>query len=165
MSRSKNQGSFPVRARSAGLSMPQGEAVEPSAVKETVKGVLWGIGATAATGIALLILATAIACVLPDPSAYIAPLALLALMPSMFSGGFTATKRLGGSPILCGVLTGGAVTVASMLLCLVLRALPSSHYTFMQSAALHFAAVAFSILGALAGNIKRKPRRRKRRFK
>ena len=164
MFKDKKRGNFPVAAQNRAMVRQKDAKDESSPRFALIKAILWGMGAATASGLILVTLATVLAYALPDPSAYVSPLALVALMPSMFIGGFVAEKKVGSSPLLCGILTGGSLTLFSMLLCLVMRALPSSHYQLWQSAALHFAAVAFSVLGAFAGSVKRKPKRGKRRF-
>ena len=129
-----------------------------------LKGGLLGVGVTLGIGLLLITVASAVACANPDPTALIPPLSLLCLLPSMFVGGFAAAKKVKEAPLLCGILSGGMVTVVTLILSAILRGLPSSGYAFWQSAALHTAALAFAVLGAFAGNVKRKPKPKKRRF-
>ncbi len=164
MSEYKKKGSFPVPAKSRALAKIGNEAEDSPIFLSALKGALWGLGAAIASGILLVTLMTAIAYANPDPATLISPLALLALMPAMFAGGFVTSKKVGSSPLLCGILCGAAVTLVTLLLSVVLWGLPSSGYAFWQSVALHVAAVGFSVLGAFAGNIKRKQKIGKRRF-
>lgn len=164
MSEYKKRGSFPVPARERALAKISADSEDSPVFLSALKGALWGLLASISCGVLLVTLMTAIAYANPDPSSLISPLALLALMPAMFAGGFVTTKRVGSSPLLCGILCGAAVTLVTLLFSVVLWGLPSSGYAFWQSVALHTAAVGFSVLGAFAGNIKRKPKRGKRRF-
>ena len=125
---------------------------------------LWGLLAATATSVALITLMTALSYANPDPAALVAPLSLAALMPSMFIGGFLTAKRVKDAPLLCGIISGGFITLLSMLLAAILRGLPSSGYAFWQSAALHASAILFSVLGAFAGNVKRRKKPSRRRF-
>ena len=129
-----------------------------------LKGGRIGMGITLGVGLVLITIAAAVACANPDPAMLIPPLSLICLLPSMFTGGFAAAKRVKEAPLLCGILSGGMTTVVTIIAGAVLRGLPSSGYAFWQSAALHTAAIAFAVLGAFAGNVKRKPKPSKRRF-
>ena len=153
-----------VATRSTALSYKNQESADTPLFKAALKGGLLGIGVSIGLGMALVTLASALIYLNPDPSALIAPISLLCLLPSMFFGGFAAAKRVGDAPMLCGILSGGMVTLVTMLLGIILWGLPSSGYAFWQSAALHTAAMAFSTLGAFAGNVKRKPKPAKKRF-
>ena len=164
MSEYKKRGAFPIPARERSLSQISKNDEDSPILLSALKGSLLGLGVSMATGILLTAIMAAIAYANPDPSYLIAPLSLLALMPSMFVGGFVSSKRVGEAPLLCGVLCGGSITIVTILLSIALWGLPSSGYAFWQSAALRTAAVGFSILGAFAGNIKRKPKVGKRRF-
>lgn len=147
------------------LSLAKRDSAEDDAplLPTALKGGLLGMGITLGAGLLLITIASAVSCANPDPAALIPPLSLLCLLPSMFAGGFAAAKKVKEAPLLCGILSGGMVTVVTLILSAILRGLPSSGYAFWQSAALHTAAVAFAVLGAFAGNVKRKPKP-KRRF-
>ena len=131
-----------------------------------MRGSLSGLLSFIAAGIVLITCAAAVAYTRPDPNALITPLALVALFLSSFAGGFTTVRRAGSSPMLCGILCGGAITVFTMIAALILRGVTGSGYELWQAAILHAATVLFSTLGSFAGNAKRKVDPRKhRRFK
>ena len=164
MSEYKKRAAVPVLARERSLSqISKGDDDSPIFLS-ALKGSLLGLGASLGSGALLTAIMAAIAYANPDPSSLLTPLSLLAQMPSMFIGGFVASKKVGDAPLLCGVLCGGGITLVTILLSVILVGLPSSGYEFWQSAALHTASVGFSILGAFAGNVKRKPKVGKRRF-
>jgi putative membrane protein (TIGR04086 family) len=154
----------PVPVRSTALTRRNKEQEDSPILISALKGALWGLFATVACGLLLITVTTAVAYANPDPAQLISPMGLIALLPSAFAGGFTASKVTKSAPMLCGILAGGVTTLAAMLLSLILTDLPSSSYAFWQSAALHAAAILFTILGSFAGNIKKQPKTAKRRF-
>ena len=164
MSEYQKRGSFPVPSRTRAIARADSESDNDPLLLTALKGALVGFGVTAVTGIILTVCGSAVAFFNSDPSAFIPPVAIAALLLSMLAGGFAAEKVTKVSPILCGILTGGLVTLVSIFASIDLRSLPSSHYQLWQSAVLHFVSVAFSVLGAVLGNIKLKPKRPKRRF-
>ncbi len=126
---------------------------------------LFGFFGMALSGIALISIAAFIACACEDPSSMISPMALCALFPSAFIGGLISSKKTGEAPLYCGILTA-AVTGIAMLLCsLCLVNIRSSEYHIWQRLFMHSMLTVFCILGAFAGNIKRRPNPRKRRFR
>lgn len=164
MLKDKRKSAMPVPAHSRAVSRKTAETEETSLLGSALKGSLWGFFAFAFCGILLITAVTAIAYANPDPGPLIAPLSLLSLMPSMFLGGFVTAKRVKEAPLLCGIVSGCLITLLSMLLGIIMRGMPSSGYEFWQSAVLHTAAVGFSVLGAFAGNIKKRQKRGTRRF-
>jgi putative membrane protein (TIGR04086 family) len=153
-----------VPSRPVALAKKDSAGSDSPLLVTALKGGLLGLGITLGTGILLITVASAIACTNSDPASLIPAMSLLCLLPSMFAGGFAAAKRVKEAPLLCGILSGGMVTLVTLILSAILRGLPSSGYAFWQSASLHVAAIAFSVLGAFAGNVKRKPKPAKRRF-
>lgn len=132
--------------------------------KKILSGALWGLLANALAGLILSIAFCGIAYAGSDPLTMIFPMALLALLPSNFLGGFVAARRCGESHIACGVTTAAAWTLLSLIGSLCLWKISSSGYTVWQGLLLHGLSVAFCILGAVAGGIKPAPSRKKRRF-
>ena len=131
-----------------------------------MRGSLSGLVSFVAAGLVLISCAAAVAFTRPAPDTLITPLALVALLLSAFAGGFTTVRRAGNSPMLCGILCGGVITVFTMIAALILRGVTGSGYELWQAAILHGATVLFSTLGSFAGNAKRKiDPRRHRRFK
>ena len=125
-----------------------------------------GLAAFIAVGIILLSIVCGIAYSNPDPESLIMPMSLASLLPSMFAAGFVCTKKTGEAPLLCGIVCGGVITVFTMLLALLLKNATGSGYELWQQSILHGIAILFCILGAFAGNAKRKLDPRKhRRFK
>ena len=159
----KNRGGLvPIRSHSP--ARVSADVEETSLFGMVFKGSLWGLLTASACGIALITLMSAIAYANADPSTLIAPLAISALMPSAFVGGFITVKKVKDAPLLCGIISGGFITLIGMLLAAILQKLPSSGYALWQSAALHGAVILFSVLGAFAGNVKKKKKPTKRRF-
>ena len=153
-----------IPSRTMSLAKRERKEADSPLLVAALKGGLIGMGIALGVGLALITVAAAVVCMNPDPAMLIPPAALLCLMPSMFAGGLATTKRVKEAPLLCGILSGGMVTIVTIILSAILRGLPSSGYAFWQSAALHTAAMAFSVLGAFAGNVKRKTKPVKRRF-
>lgn len=153
-----------VPSRPTALAKRDSAESDSPLIVTALKGGLIGSGITLGMGLLLITIASAIVCANPDPASLIPPLSLLCLLPSMFAGGFAAAKSVKEAPLLCGILSGGMMTVVTVVLSAIMRGLPSSGYAFWQAAALHTAAIAFAVLGAFAGNVKRKPKPSKRRF-
>ena len=153
-----------VPAHSKALSRSTAEADDSSLFSSLLKASLWGLLIFALCGALLITAVTAVAYANPDPGRVIAPFAILALMPSMFFCGFITAKKVKGVPLLCGLVSGGIVTLVTMIVGIFFRNLPTSAYAFWQSAALHGTAILFSLFGAFAGNVKKRPKIGKRRF-
>ncbi len=152
-----------LQLRSSALVAKNTQQEEPlftSLFKNAAKGLLCFIG----IGLLLLAAMTAFAYAQPDPAALVPMLSLVALLPTAFASGFITTKLQGDAPMLCGIVTGSMITVFTIACSLILRGLPTSGQGFVQSALLHGAVVVFCILGAFAGNVKRKAKPGKRRF-
>ena len=164
MLRNQKRSGGVVPLRSTALVSRSQAKEEDSPLTVVLKGALAGLLTTALTGILLISAVTAVAYANPDPAALLTPLALTALLPSAFAGGFVCAKRVGEAPLLCGVVCGGMITVLMMLLSLILRGLPSADYAFWQSALLHALTVLFCVLGAFAEAVKKRPKPGKRRF-
>ena len=137
---------------------------DDSLLSSALKNGLIALAAFAVTGAILIFGATAAAYATPDPMSLVPALSLAALLLSAFAGGFVSSKKTMEAPLLCGIVTGGMITLFSILLSLILRELPTSGFEFWQSAALHSATVIFSVLGAFAGNVRKKKKSGKRRF-
>ena len=131
-----------------------------------LRSSFWGLAVFVIVGIVLLSAVCGIAYSNTDPEELIMPLSLASLLPSMFVAGFACTKKTGEAPLLCGIVCGGVVTLFTMLLALLLRHATGSGYELWQQSLLHGIAILFCVLGAFAGNAKRKVDPRKhRRFK
>ena len=140
------------------------EVEEQGLFKVAAKASLIGLGVFAATGLLLITGASALAMMLDDPSAAVTPLALAALMLSSFAGGFTATKIVRESPLLCGFMTGAMCAALMLIASLCLAGVSSSNYSLFQGILMHGFALLFCILGAYTGNYKPKPKPKKRRY-
>ena len=130
-----------------------------------LKSSLLGALAAAVCGLIMLTALSAIAISSPDPTSLLLPLGLGALLPSNFVGGFVTVKKVGEYPLVCGMVCGATFTLFSLFFALILRGLPSSGYSFAVSALLHGAAVLFSVLGAFAGNVKKKRKIMSKRYR
>lgn len=152
-----------VPRRSTALAIRSQDEDEPIFAR-AMRSSLSGLVSFVAAGLVLISCAAAVAFTRANPDALITPLALVALLLSAFAGGFTAVKRTGSSPMLCGILCGGVITVFTMLAALIMRGVTGSGYELWQAAILHGATVLFSTLGSFAGNAKRKidPRKHRR---
>ena len=164
MNRDRRHSSALVRPRTTSVAARSRSSDESPLFTAVLKASVWGILATFVSGLILISALSAVALANPDPSGLITPLSLLALFPSFFIGGFVTVKRVKDAPALCGVICGGFSAVCAMLIAMVLKVLTSSGFELWQSLLLHAAAVIFSVLGALAGNVKRVAKRKKRRF-
>ena len=157
-----NVGNSLVRSHMSSLPSRMQDQGEPPLLKCALFGSLLALLATALSGLILISVMTAIAYADPDPLSKIPALSLVALLPSMFVGGFVCVKIVKEAPLLCGILSGAVTAVVFLVLSLILRGLPASGHAALGTVALHSAAVLFSLFGALAGNVKR--RTKKRRF-
>lgn len=153
-----------VRSRTTSVAARSRSGDESPLFTAVLKASVWGIGATFMSGIVLISILSAVALTSPDPLGLITPLSLIALFPSAFIGGFVTAKKVKDAPALCGIICGGFSTVCAMLFSIVLKELSSSNFELWQSLLLHALVMVFSVLGALAGNVKRVSKRGKRRF-
>ena len=159
-----NRGGVPAIRRSTAL-IPHSNDDQPL-FSQVLRNSLSGLISFAIVGIVLISIACAVAYANPDPDSLIMPMSLASLLPSMFAAGFVCTKKTGDAPLLCGIVTGGIITVFTILISLLLQGISVSGYEFWQQSLLHGIAILFCILGSFAGNAKRKVDPRKhRRFK
>ena len=164
MTQNQKRGGGLVRSRPTALASRAKEASDSPLFLSVLKSGIWGVGASLVMGLILITVGAAVAYANPNPSALIPALSLVSLLPSMFTGGFVTAKKTKDAPLLCGIISGGMITLITMLLAIVLRGLPSTGYAFWQSASLHTAAILFSVLGAFAGTVKLRQKPTKRRF-
>lgn len=162
----KNQKCVLPIQRKQGLPPSRSHAAdEGSLLKRILLSSLVGVGVTAGTGILLLGIVCFIAISCEDPLSLIAPLSLLALLPSNFLGGLVASKKVGASPILCGIVTASMWLTVAFIFALCLYKIPSSSYALWQSLLLHASSALFCIFGAFAGRYKpQKSIKKNRRF-
>ena len=153
---------LPARRTLAGARRRRDE--EAPLFKRILIGAIWGLFANLLSGMLLVSIVSAIAYFSPDPLGLIFPLALLALLPSNFLGGFVSAKRCGESALACGITTAAMWGTLSLIGALCLFSISPSGYTIWQSLLLHGASFGFCMLGAAAGGIKRPKLRKKRRF-
>ncbi len=165
MTQNQRSARMPIVSRSTALAARNADTYDRPIILTALKGGLFGLGATALTGALLITGSTAVAYAMPDSTAIIPFFAIPSVLCSSFVGGFICSKAVKEAPLLCGTVTGAMITLLTLVLSLILFSLPSSGYEFWQSAALHMATLAFSVLGAFAGNIKMSRRKGKRRFK
>ena len=164
MNKDRRHSSALVRSRTTSVAARSRSGDESPLFTAVLKASVLGIAATFVSGLVLISVFSAVALTSPDPSGLITPLSLLALLPSAFIGGVVTVKRVKDAPALCGIICGGLSTACAMLLSIVLKGLSSSGFELWQALLLHAAVVIFSVLGALAGNVKRVAKRGKRRF-
>lgn len=164
MNKDRRHSSALVRSRTTSVAARSRSGDESPLFTAVLKASVLGIAATFVSGLVLISVFSAVALTSPDPSGLITPLSLLALLPSAFIGGVVTVKRVKDAPALCGIICGGLSTACAMLLSIVLKGLSSSSFELWQTLLLHAAVVIFSVLGALAGNVKRVAKRGKRRF-
>ncbi len=162
--RIRQTGVLPIQKRSSVMQSRTKSIDESPILKKVLLSSLFGLGINALSGIALVSISCLIAYSCPDPLSMIALLSLLALLPSNFLGGFAAAKKCGESASVCGILTSAMWAILSLIASLCIVSVSSSGYSLWQGILLHSASIAFCILGALAGGIKRRPSRNKRRF-
>ncbi len=132
--------------------------------KKILLSSLIGAGVCGAVGILLVTVFSLVACKSPDPLSLIPTLSLLSLLPSSFLGGFVSAKRTGEAALPTGLVCAAMWSALSLALSVCLYSAPSSGYTLWQGLLLHLFSALFCVLGALAGGIKRKPSRKRRRF-
>ena len=121
-------------------------------------GVLISIISIAALSLlmALIIYKTA------DPASYVTPAAYTVLYISALMAGFSATKLNRRSPLLCGLLTGGALIAISFIMGFVLNDSLSSGYSLIHGLLLKCAILVCSILGAFIGSTQKTRKNKKR---
>ncbi len=162
--RKKGSAPLPVKRRST-LPISRSKHNDDTPIlRKLLISSLIGLGVCVLSGILLVTASCAFAYAASDPLAMISPLALLALLPSNFLGGFISARRCGSNALSCGLVTAVFQCTVSLVLSLCMYSVASSEYTLLQGILLHAVSVLFCILGALAGGIKRKPSHKKRRF-
>ena len=150
---------FPVRSHSR---VPiRKDTAEPPLIKRLILSATISSAATIVSSLILSLLACAILTSSADPLSSISSVGTVLLMSSMFLGGFICSKRVKEAPLLCGIANGAAYSIIATILSLILSPIPSSGYAFLQHFLLRAVASLFSILGAMAGNVKRKSKKRR----
>ena len=112
-----------IPSRPTALSKINREESDSPLLVTALKGGLVGMGIALGLGLVLITVAAAVVCMNPDPAILIPPAALLCLMPSMFAGGFAAAKRVKEAPLLCGILSGGMITIITIIAGAIMRGL------------------------------------------
>ncbi len=160
----KGKSGLPAQKRQMGMAQRTRVNEETPIIKTVLLSSLLGVLTSVISGGILLTLLCFFALGSEDPLSLIAPLSLLALLPSNFLGGFISTKKADCSPLACGAITAAMWMLLSLVVALFLP-YPSSNYALWQSILLHCASVLFCVLGAFAGSYKpRKDTRKKHRF-
>lgn len=114
---------------------------------------------TLLTAAALLLAASLLAYFLPDPAAYVTPLALTAAALTALIGGFCAARIHGRSALLCG-LCNGMLFMGGMILVSLLLRRHAMGYGALESCLLHVGFLLCSVLGGFLGLKKAQPRRK-----
>ena len=162
--RHRGKSGLPAQKRQMVMAQRTYASEETPIVKTVLLSSLFGVLASVLSGGILLTILCFVALGSEDPLSMIAPLSLLALLPSNFLGGFISTKKADCSPLACGAICAAMWMLLSLVVALCLP-YPSSHYALWQSILLHCASVLFCVLGAFAGGYKpRRDTRKKRRF-
>ena len=162
--RKRGKGGLPAQKRQVGIAQRTHATEEEPIIKAVLLSSLFGVLASVLSGGILLTVLCFVALGSDDPLSLIAPLSLLALLPSNFLGGFISSKKADCSPLACGAICAAMWMLLSLVVALCLP-YPSSDHALWQSIMLHAASVIFCVLGAFAGNYKpKKNTRRKRRF-
>lgn len=160
----ETRGGLPTPRKHTHLGQKRRQNEDGPLFKRILSSSLRGLLVNAISGILLVSIVCMIAYSSTDPLSMIPPMALLALLPSNFLGGFVSSKKCGESPIACGITTAAMWGAVSLLGSLCLYSIAPSGYELWQSLLLHALSLAFCILGAMAGGVKRIPSRKKRRF-
>jgi putative membrane protein (TIGR04086 family) len=162
--RKRGKGGLPAQKRQVGIAQRTHATEEEPIIKAVLLSSLFGVLASVLSGGILLTVLCFVALGSDDPLSLIAPLSLLALLPSNFLGGFISTKKSDCPPMPCGAICAAMWMLLSLVVALCLP-YPSSDHVLWQSVFLHGASVLFCILGAFAGSYKpRKDTRKKHRF-
>ena len=161
----KSKSSMPQIRKSTAIVSRQNSAEQAPLLASVLKNSMYALLAMLLSGLVLISISTAIAYANPNPDSLVFPLSLASLLISMFIGGFVCSKRTCESPLLCGIVCGGIITLFTILIALCLRNAASSGYTLGFAFLLHGIAMLFAILGAFAGNIKKKYKPRKRKYR
>ncbi|MBQ8342111.1 MAG: DUF3792 family protein [Clostridia bacterium] len=129
----------------------------------TVKSVLWALPVSVAMGLLLLLLATWLLLMTPDPDRYRTAVGYTLPYVAILAGGFAATRlNRRRSALLCGLMLG-----AAWLLILAFGGLCLPQMTKALSLGLRFGALLLvlpvALLGAWAGTRQKEKRHRHRR--
>ena len=116
---------------------------------------------TVGIGVALLVITALYAYFYDDPLTLIPPLGYLAAALTAFLGGVIAVRLQGHAAILCGLLNGVLVSGCMILASLFFRS-GASGYSALVSATLHVSFLCLSVVGAVMGQKRYKPTKRRR---
>lgn len=105
---------------------------------------------TVGVGLLMVLSMALIAYFCPDPDSMTRPLGLAASALTALVGGFTAVRLHGHNALVCGLLSGSALTVLLLLISLFFTTYASG-YSAGISCLLHTAFVLFSVAGAYLG--------------
>lgn len=137
---------------------PQNEG----SLENTLKNALYSLGISLAIGLALLLIGTAVALALPDPTALIDPIGYVSLFVTAFLGGFASSKLNKRAPYLTAIICGAGFVILSMLISFALPHTLASGMNIWARLALHLLTFAVFPFGTLVSVKASKPKRRRR---
>ena len=129
-----------------------------------LSALLKGLVAATVCALLMILLSALVVFKTPDPGSLTLPAALVSLYICAFVGGLTSSLTFDGD-VLCGVLCGGTIFTAIVLLSLLLPGGAAKNIGMGASIGLHAVSVLFSLFGALAASSIVKSRSRRRRKK
>ncbi len=106
------------QAPAASYTSTKEEASAEAGLIRVLSAALFALPVTAAVGLILLLIVTAVAYANPDPDSLTTPLSLAALALTALLGGVVAARRGQGRTLLCGLMLGLLLTLLLLLLSL-----------------------------------------------
>lgn len=164
MKNSKYSSNMPIPRRRSELPIRPQSDNGKQGISAVIRSSLFGLLSAIATTAILTTVACVAAYSSSDPTVLTLPLSIAVLLISNLVGGIVTSKLTNGSPLMCGLVCGTAITAAMLIASLMLFNATATDRTFFESAFLHVSAVCFCILGAFIGDIKLKRDPRRKRF-
>ncbi len=157
MNQTTKKSNLPVLKRATLPVSRHSESEDSPILLKVIKSAVPGLLIYLAVGLIATAVATAVAYANADPDSMVFSLSMLCAALASFAGGFFTSKKAGTSPLICGLIFTVMMTVSSLLLSLFFKNSLSGSDSFFQSLLMHLPAVASGIVGAFAGNIKKRP--------
>jgi len=154
-----------IQRRPSALASKRESVEDTSLISVIMKNALLGAIISAISAVIMISIFCVAIIGAEDPNIFLQPLAWVALLVSMFIGGLFTAKRVKDLPLICGLVCGAIITLFSTAVSLVFHTLPSSSPSFLQAIIIHSLAISFSIIGAFAGNVKKKARSHLKRYR
>ncbi len=132
-------------------SNPKSDAAHSSSIRLVFLSSLFGAVLALAVMLALILLFCAVALAFEYPHKFLTPLSLFSLGAAAFFGGMIATRKNGGSALLCGLLSGALLLLTLKILTVIIPVSQAVSASELTAKLLSLSALPLSALGAFLG--------------